>query len=215
MATQLDVDDLLSARVWSTLGSQAAVNTYNFRVTATTGASQTDQQFATAIELFFAALYLLILANNAVFNGVQVYRRRSDRPLTAPVQSTAATANGSGGVDAIPKNSCAILKYSTIGRGPGNRGRVFMPFVATAFMDPSGDPDVGLNTLLNGFATNLLIGVNIGTAPDTASLKWVLARFPKLPAPPTDRQIAAASSANKFGQQHKRGDYGRPNVSPI
>ncbi len=218
MSTQMATGDIMSARVWSTAGPQAAVNTYNFVVTSTTGAAQTDQQLADALDVFFAAFYLLILGNGANYNGTQIYFLKRGAPgvLPAPVKATAGAASGSGGADIVPKNTAGIMKYSTGGRGPGSRGRVFLPFIATAFMDPLGDPDTGLNTLINGFGTNLLLGVSIGTTPDTAQLKWCLVHR-TLPPVVTISQVILlnAESANKFGQLHKRGDYGRPNVSPI
>jgi len=52
-------------------------------------------------------------------------------------------------------------------------------------------------------------------AAGTVSMAWILARKPRSSQATSNGQIVHAESADKFGQLHKRGDYGRANASPI
>jgi hypothetical protein len=212
MATNVVPTDVVSVRAWSTLGNQAAVNTYNFECISQSGSGATDQDVANGFDGFMSTFYTTILANQSRYNGVQVYFLRRTGPLPSPAQSTAGAGPGVGGVDAMPRNTCAILKYRSFSRGPGGRGRVFLGMLPTDTMDANGHPTTGFNTFVNAFAANLLLNTIIGTPPNTITLAWVLARRA---VPVTVEQIIFAESANKFGQMHKRGDYGRPNASPI
>lgn len=217
MATQMVVGDIMSCRAWCTSGNQAAVNTYNFQVISATGAGQTDQQLADAIDTFFASLYIPGLSPGATYNGAQVYFIKRTPPglLVNPVFSTTSAGAGTSGTNSIPKAAAPLIKYQTNLRGPGGRGRLFIPFVSTIFVGPGGDPNAAWHTLVDGYCVNLLGGVSLGTPPDTAVLSFVLAKRPKLPATPTAQIIIACLAANKIGTLHKRGDFGRANASPI
>lgn len=217
MATQLQIDDVLSTKVWSSLSEQAAVNTYNFQVVATTGAGQTDQDWANGMDLASSIFYTTFQASSVNYDGVQVYflRRGGAISTLSPVQSTTNAGPGTGNPAALPKNTCPILKYRGELRGPSQRGRVFLPFCSIDGTTALGVPTAALNTLITGFGTTFLTPTVLGTPPNTATLRWVIAHRQPAPNPVTTSLIIQALSADKFGQMHKRGDYGRANLSPI
>jgi len=217
MAIQMQVGDIMSCRAWCTSGPQAAVNTYNFQVIASTGAGQTDQNLADAIDTFFASLYIPGMSPGATYNGAQVYfiKRTPPALLPNPVFSVASAGPGTSGTNSIPKASAPLIRYSTDKRGPGGRGRIFIPFVSTIFVGPGGDPNAAWHTLVDSYCANLLVGVNLGSSPDTATLSFVLCHRPKLPTQPTAQIITACRAEDKIGTLHKRGDFGKGNLSPI
>jgi len=215
MATALQTGDILSQRVWAQLGTQASVNSYNYQVSSITGGAVTDVDFANALVTQTLAFYASLMADQAQYRGFQVYfLKRAAGSLPQPVVNITGQGNASGGTNALPRNTSGILKYNSFSRGPGGRGRIFLPFLPTDFMGPGGLPNASFGTLVNSFASALLTPVVVTAGGSTATLIWSLVK--KIPAtPPTSEQIIAASSADKFGQMHKRGDYGRANVSPL
>lgn len=218
MPTQIVPGDILAIRAWATLGTQAAVNTYNFLCNTTAGASVTDQDFADAMDGYMSTFYTTYMGNSAQYNGVQCYfvRRIGATFLPPPVSSVTNAGPGTASTDAVPKNTAAILRYfSNVKRGPGGRGRVFLPFAGAINVGPTGDPIAAFTTLMQGFINGLTTAVVVGTPPNTANFFFILLKRATETTPLDYTLVTDGSPANKFGQQHKRGDYGRPNSSPI
>jgi len=215
MASQISITDILSLKTWTTFGPQAAVNTYNFRCVNVTGGSVTDQDFVTAFAALMGTFYAAVCANGVTFNGCQCYflRKSGSTFLPPPVKDTVGAGPCTGGADALPRNTALIMQYfSNVRRGPGGRGRVFIPFLATAVMDADGHPTTTVNTLVQGFFNSLFGPTIVGTTPNTATFDWVIIqRKPTLDF----TLVSEGGPTKKFGQMHKRGDYGRANVSPI
>lgn len=215
MGTALVVNDILSCKVWSTLGSQAAVNTYNYKVIAVSGGAVTDQDFCDVQEPGMATFYKGFMPSSALFNGVQVYFLQTSSVLPAAVFNRTNSGFGTKGTTPAPKNTSCVLKYKTPLRGPSQRGRIFLPFASIDWLDVLGDPTSPCNVYVNSFCSLLLPPIVVTVGGNTATLVWsIVHRHPK-PAPLTTSQITEANIAGKFGQMHKRGDYGRPNTSPI
>lgn len=214
MATTVQVGDIIAIRVWTALNDQAAVNTYNFQAIASTGTGVTDVDVAAAFVGFMGTFYGNLCSNATLYKGVQVYfvKRISGGALPNPANDISGAGNCTGGALALPRNTAAVLKYNGFSRGPGGRGRVFLPFLPTDTQDANGEPNTAVRTFIDAFAANLLNPTVVGTTPNQVTFSWILLhRGP----PITAEQLIAAASAGKFGQMHKRGDYGRPNVSPI
>ncbi len=217
MATSIGVGDILSCRAWTALGEQAAVNTYNYECISKTGSGCTDDQLATDRDTTLTGFYQALMPSSAEYRGVQIYFefRFTGGALPTAAVSTASAAFGTTGTDPVPRNTCPILKYSTLARGPNGRGRVFLPFCSADYMDTDGRPNSTFQTLAGSTATAFLSPFTVGGGGNTSQFVWVLLTKHK-GGPPTIRgQILQASSPRKFGQLHKRGDYGRPNTSPI
>ncbi len=216
MATPIANGDLLSARVWTSANAQAAVNTYNFLCISVTGGGVTDQDFSNAIDAPAALLYGPLIPSVVTYDGVQVYFiRRSPMVLPNPVKTTSSAGPGTAGGNILPLQTAGILKYNTLVRGPAGRGRVYLPFIASSFLTTQGEPTTAYDVLVNSFASALLSPLVVTNGASSATLVWSLVRKELLPSPPSSQQILFAESAGKFGVMHKRGDYGRLNVSPI
>lgn len=217
MALPVENGDVLSARVWSTFGDQAAVNTYNYVAFSVSGGIVTDQDLANSVDVIVNGTYKGLMTTDATYDGVQVYyRQRTLGNLPAPVAHTASAGPGLQPPPTVPAQVAGIMKYVTNVRGPGGRGRVYLPFLATDLVANDGLPTVAFDSAVNAMATLLLTPITIVIGGATASFYWAL--ITRLPGPTvlySNRQIIQAKSAQKFGQLHKRGNYGRTNQSPI
>jgi hypothetical protein len=217
MANPIGVGDILAARVWCVLNEQAAVNTYNWVCLSKTGAGGSDQDLATTLDTFYSSFYIPLLPSLAIYKGVQVYflKRLGLLSNAVPVNSIAASGNGTGTGNSLPRNAAAILSYNVGLRGPANRGRVYLPFVASEWLDATGRPTTAFGVLANSFLSGQLGGVVAGSGGNTSTLAWCLLHKVKAAVPVNRGEVTHAESAEKFGQMHKRGDYGRANSSPI
>ncbi len=216
MSVSIQTGDILSARVWTSANAQAAVNTYNYACITLTGGGVTDQDFANAFDTIAANLYGPLVTPQVTYDGVQVYfLKRTPMVLPNPVKSVASAGPGTAGGSILPLQTAGILKYNTNLRGPAGRGRVYLPFIASSFLTTLGEPTTAYDVLVNSFCSVLLSPLVVTNGASTATLVWSLVRRELLPAPPSSTEIVFAESAAKFGVMHKRGDYGRLNVSPI
>ncbi len=213
MATSIQVDDILAVRAWMSLDEQAAVNTYNYRCITLSGGAVTDVDFAAAVQTAYAAFYKSLSATPVTYHGIQVYFMKRSGSLVNPISNIASAGPCTFSVLALPRVAAGIMKYNTTIRGPGGRGRVFLPFIAADYLDTNSKPSAAYDVLVNSWASNLLAPVVVTAGGSTATMVWGI-RTGK-GAAMTCPQIVTALSADKFGNLHKRGDYGRANASPI
>lgn len=216
MGTAIAAGDILLCRSWCTQDAQAAVNTLAYECISVTGGGVTDQDFADVQEPGLATFYKALMSPGGTFRGIQVYyAKRAGGFLPNPVKATAHAGDGTTGTNSLPKNTCPILKFNTTIRGPGGRGRNFLPFASADYVTPNGIPDAALLILINSLASALLPPIVVTVGANTATLVWsVMHRNPPA-GPVTSNQIVSAEAVDRFGQMHKRGDYGRANSSPI
>ncbi len=217
MSLAVVVGDILSCRAWCSLGDQAAVNSYNYKCISVTGGAITDQDLCDSFDFLAETFYKGWMAATATYDGIQTYFTfRPTLPIyPAFVKTTTNAGPGTTAGPVVPPNSAAILAYTTNIRGPSGRGRVFLPFAASAQVGTDGTLTVGATVFANSYASTLLPPLTITIGGSSATFVWSLIhRHPK-PAPPTDSQITSSGVTAKFGQMHKRGSYGRPNASPI
>jgi len=215
MGTAVQANNLLAIRSWNTLQDQAAVTTFNWQCISVTGGGITDQDFADAHNTTYGTLHKNSMPPSATHRGIQCYIIQRTGALPPPVKSIGAAGDGTVGTNPVPKNTAAILKYSGFARGPRGRGRVFLPFISTDLMTIFGLPDAALDILLNSFASFLLTPMVVTVGANSATFVFgIVSRNPPA-GPMTFQQAVTCESATKFGQMHKRGDYGRPNQSPI
>lgn len=217
LTTSIQVGDILSNRAWVVLDEQAAVNTYNYQAISITGGGGTDLQLAAAFDAIASAFYVPLISHTVEYRGIQTYflKRASGGVLPGFVESTAGASVGTPTNSPLPRNSAPIFAYNAFGRGPANRGRVYLPFVDGSFLATNGRPNNAFDVLVNSYASVLLAPLVVGTGPNTTTLSWSLIHKQKGLPPIVRGQILQAHATNKFGQMHKRGDYGRANTSPI
>jgi len=215
MGTAVQANDILSIRAWNVLDSQAAVTSFNWQCISVSGGGVTDQDFADAHNTTYGTLHKGSMPDSATHRGIQCYFLQRSGPLPQPVKSIGAAGDGTVGTTSLPKNTAAILKYASAVRGPGGRGRVYLPFISADMADLNGRPNAALDILMNSFASFLLTPMVVTVGANSATFVFGIVRRNVLPAPLGFLQAVTCESATKFGQMHKRGDYGRPNSSPL
>lgn len=214
MPLQIQVNDIIVARAWCTAGGQAAVNTYGYECVSQAGAGATDVDFLAALTGTFSAFYKGLLPPNCSYDGLQGYFLKRAGLLPPPVNDVTGAGAGVTGTTCIPRGMAGIMKYATNIRGPGGRGRVFLPFVSQNYQDTTALPTNAYQVFVNSFASFLLAPLIVGSGGNTVTMVWSLIHR-KAPDPITGHQITTAESAQKWGQMHKRGEYGRLNAAPI
>lgn len=220
MATALDPGDLLRVRFWMKAGDQAAVNTIYYAVQTTSGGVTTDQNVADQLDAWFGPVYKPLLANTAEYRGVQVQIVKT--PLRAMVQAFAQAGVGTGGADGMPRQVASLIKFLTPNAGRQYRGRIYVPFPATAAGDGDGLPSaaylVNLAQLSALMASIASIDNSLTAPTGFINVAQVIVHsVPKggVPPPPVPSVIINWQIAEVWATQRRRGSFGRPNVSPI
>jgi len=216
MPSALQVGDVLAMRAWSVLDEQAAVNTYCYRVNAVTGGGVQDQDFCSDFDtLFMSPFYQALQPPTVEYRGTQAYLiHRLAGGLPNPVISLAGAHVGTHGTGPMPRNAAVIMKYATALRGPGGRGRLYLPFVDGDYVADNGRPTAALGVIVNSVCSTLLTPITITRTTNTATLSWVLAHRKK-GTPFAANEILTAQLSDRIGTMKKRGDYGKANTSPI
>jgi hypothetical protein len=217
MATQIAVNDMLAARYWFVLNEQAAVCTFNYQAISAAGAGVTDQDLANKLDTDFNIFWKDLVPPAVTYRGVQIYFRNRGVGvyLPAPVSAGLGSGVGTATNPPVPRVACLMMKYRTVIRGPGGRGRLYFPFVSNDFVASNGRPTVAYGVLVNSAAANFLLPYTVTVGVNSTTLVWVLLRNHFGALPTVTGQIVNAEASDRIGQMHKRGDFGRANSSPI
>lgn len=204
----MNVNDIYRVRMYCRDNDQVGINVMHYRVTAVAGGGPSDQDIA---DVFASAGFTLLpplLNNNAEFRGASV-QFIYPGPLGAETFSK-NPAFGTAGATSLPRQTSGLLSVRTALGGRKNRGRIYIPFPATA--DDTGD---GLATA--GYQSNLLaywagiVNPSIGVLGVTCTLMFgVFHRSTN-----TINDQVARIAYRLWATQRRRGSFGRPNVLPL
>lgn len=185
---------------------QLGLVTCAYRVTSIFGTGATDLDMATVMDANAGTALIPIIGTGAQYVSTQVRRLR---PLPAPVPVTVSLSGGAGTAtgDLLPRNVSGLVSKQTAFAGRRFRGRGFIPFPTEDHNDATGHPSAGYLTLLNTVRTFLFGNVLVLGMTNGAQLQATI--FHRAGA--TDDLVTSSSSTAKWAQQHRRGDYGRPN----
>lgn len=209
-------------RVWSYTLTQAAVNVRHFRVTNVSGISPTDTEVAERCNTLWAAPYKALISANATYRGVQAQIIMPQPPKQA---GSTIASSGVGGVagDMVPGMVSGIIKTVTSLAGRKYRGRIYIPWVAEADNGPTGIPTAGYVTRLTTLASEMVNVITVTGGLGTLELTPILPGKTLIPGsnPPkyvldgTHTNITGYTARTIWASQRRRGDFGRPNTSPI
>jgi hypothetical protein len=108
--------------------------------------------------------------------------------ITGPVAETSNSTPGGSAGEAAPNNVAACVSFRTAQRGRSARGRNFVPGIPNSL--------ITLNTLDNGFISDLLIAYNALVGPGTFSAGWqmvIVSRVTENSVRPTGLAIPVTS----------------------
>lgn len=221
MAVTLGLGDLIKVRAWVKDVDQAAVNTIYYLCTGGNTGGVSDQDVASSLQVNWNPFYVGLINNNAEWRGVQVYTTpATPGHMLAPVFDNSNPLIGTAGPVGAPRQTCGLISFQTANAGRQFRGRIYLPFPATADVALNGAPSAGYGTRLNAFATFLQ---NTFFLTDVTGTKFIPCiqvvnhgPFGNPPQPPPiPSPILQWSSSNRWATQRRRGAFGRLNASPI
>lgn len=205
------VGDILEQRVVCSTGNQLGVNVTHWLVTAVTTGGASLQEMATSNDALFAPKYKPALANQGYYNGVGF--TNLTLPRTLEYHSAAGAGVGTGGTNMMNPSTAGLIRWQGLLAGPANRGRIYVPFPSTTMVTAVGQPNSSYTALLNTIRL-AYVGLNVivGVGGSTSMILIIKHRPGVVPGYAT---VVGSSVSPGFGQQHRRGYFGQPNVSPF
>lgn len=212
MSNNLQVGQIAKCNVWMEHGPQAAVNSHHFHVDSVGGNPSTDQDLSDTLDTAIAALYKGLLSNSANYKGI-VTQLIWPLPVSVDVVTTANAAAGTAGVGDLPFQVSGLISWYTSLAGRHGRGRTYVPFPYSGDNQTGagGIPAASYVTRLATLGTTINNVVNIALGGRSATVSHCL----------WDRvnhtfvRISSRTARTIWATQRRRGDYGRPNSSPI
>jgi hypothetical protein len=206
------VGKLFYIEYWTTLANQAAVNRLWYKVTSFTGAGVTYGEVLSQMSSIFSLAFRNCVGTGANFKGFGIRELPvMGIPLPAPAYDNTAALPGTITGNMLPHQVAGLLSLRTAFAGRSGRGRLYMPFPTTSCSGLNGTILPAYSTPLGVFAALVPATVTVTGAGGNAVLTPVL----------VNRKTAVWKVINNvlvssnFATQRRRGDYGRPNVSPV
>jgi len=209
MAT-ITVLDLIEVRMFTSIGSQLAINVRQFTVFSILTTPPTYEAATQAIEAKLAAAYKQILSANATWRGVGV-RKLLPAPKSLEILNNDSAGAGGAAGDCLPKQACGLLKLGTATAGPGGRGRAYLAFPSELHNGVDGKPNAAYATAAVDLIAALTTNTQFDAAGEKFNLQPLLVKKPGL----SSKEITFATLRTKWATQKRRGDYGRVNEFPI
>lgn len=205
------IGDLIQVRVQCVQGPQLSMNVLHYRVTSIVGGGLTLLEMGNALNGLWSPVYRPWMPVDATYRGVLVQNLQP--PKTDSVEaatSLAGTAIGAG----MAKQVSGLITYRTGFGGRANRGRSYIGFGSSTWMQAGGELSGA------GLAILTALGVQLGPiiAPTFGGKQTALhlvIRHPDAGGPPPVPQstdVATVQAEQLLATQRRRGDFGRPNI---
>lgn len=209
MSTVFGAGSVLQVRLVCQDAEQASINVLHFRATSVAG-SPTDQGAADSLDAAISALAYPLLNNHATYNGIGV-RIIFPSASTPEVRSTAGAGVGTGGADALPRQSAGLVTWLSNTIRPHGQGRMYAPFPPAQKNTTNGAPSGAYLASLTTLAAYLLAPIAVGAGGDTALVRLVIwNKATSVSTFATDLRVGSG-----WATQRRRGSYGRSNAPPF
>lgn len=206
------VGDFHEVKIFVLATDQLGINIRHFQVVAVGGTIPSNQEVADAYSDTLAPIYAALLPGGATFYGVAYRRLLPGVPttyFTSRLGTTAGTATGS----LQPRQASGLITLRTGLPGRAHRGRVFLPFVSSAFCTAAGHPTTA-GVVLMGNVGDALRGPTTFTESVFSSSFTGKGRIWHR-ASMTQDDISTTVAQSRWATQKRRGDYGRVNALPF
>lgn len=222
MPNVIAVNQVIQIRIWTSTPdafNQAAVNTIYYQALSVGASGATDQDIVTQIDSEIATQYKAMMTGAGVYHGVQGQLLGLVSPYSAlfgMVFSNVNTGPGTVAGAILPTQVSGLISMGTPLAGRRHRGRIYIPFPGQADDSGQSTPTSGYVTKLNALRNLLFANQNISQGGRTAALLPVIMHSKRedgTKEAPTI--ITSHTSSSLWATQRKRGDFGRPNKSPI
>lgn len=209
MSTPIVNGDLIQARVVCYCNAQISVNILHYAAGVITG-SPSYEGLPAALDTAWQAGFKNILSANARWRGVGV--RRLNPSPTIEYSSIANDGIGSVTGAVLPLEMTGICTKLTGLPNRANRGRIYLPFPAVQHSGLNGEPTTTYGTNAQTICNILFLSaIYSPTGGGTVTLTPVLKHRNSFTVVP----ISSFRVNGKWAAQHRRGDYGRPNILPF
>lgn len=205
----MEPGDIIQVKFVTRLDDQTAYNVRHWQVVNKAGTGATIAQFMDAINTVFRTDYLAVLNANAEYRGVtcqRVYPLPADNEVFQSDPDIGAVAG-----DPLPRQTCGLISLRTGIAGKRNRGRVYIPFPSEADSNATPAPSATYITRLGTLGGLFTTAVAWGTAPNTNQAVPVIYHRDNHTVVPLQSFLVRSAWAT----QRRRGDFGRPNLSPV
>jgi len=209
MAEILKLGEVWETKFYNQDNEQLGINVRHWRVSQITAGSASDTELANGMATVFQPLYNQLCDANSAFFGVGA-QRAFPLPRTVFVHSSGIpVANGIGGAG-LARQICGLISLRSNVIGRANRGRLYVPFPAGVDNQGIGAPTQNYTVRLTNLANALLAPQVILGAGGTATMRAVI--FHRKTGTSVD--VTSAPPVLAWATQRRRGQLGRPNISP-
>jgi len=193
------------------MAPQLGLNIRHFVVSAQIGSGLSEQAFCDALSSQLAVYYIPLIAASARYWGIKL--QEITTPLPLPFSSVEGQGNGTVPGDPIPSQVAGVISVYSKLSGRTGRGRVYVPFPGKTDSTPTIPPTPvdDYVSRLNGLGQRLTGLYNVAAAGNGWSIQWCLFRKGLTPV---TTFLYSYVSRQLWGNQRRRGNYGRPNVPP-
>lgn len=167
MPTILAVNDRIEVSYVCNLQGQYSYNIANIKITATAGASITDQQLAASLEGTMAPLYKAILPTNTQWHGLKV---QIVNPLRRDaVFSIASRGAGVVAGDLLPTQAALVVSLRTGVASRATMGRWFFPPTSESNNDTAAVPSAAYQGSVGTLCNAMRLGGTVVSGADSAT----------------------------------------------
>jgi hypothetical protein len=171
----------------------------------------TFSQVAGALDAIVAPLIKALLSSAVTYRGVGVRRVFPLATKTTEFQTIVSAGAGGAGAIPCPQQVSGLIQKTSYLPGRHGRGRLYVPFPATASVIAGGLPLAAYITALGNLSAALGVLFTAGTLGNTNTFTPILWQKPTGPA----TLLVGCQPGPFFATQRRRGNYGRRNPVPF
>lgn len=191
---------------------QIAVIVRHWKCTSFSGTGGNGAAMLAVLAATYPSLLKAMMHNNAEYKGMFLdYIQQTPQP----VSDVDVTGAGVGAINADPAPPllAGIVTWRTQYAGRSYRGRTYFPFPPVTALDTDSRPTTTYKGLLDDFADQYegnTVLADLGGGNSSTMYPCVYSRLLNAAQLITTYQVQSY-----WGEQHRRGDYGALNISPI
>lgn len=205
-----EVGDRYSLKLVTQMGNQLGLCVLHATVLVKSGTGATETGIASGWASLLSGPLRDLMSAASSYRGL-ISQKEAPLPASPPTISTFNQGAGNVASDILPKATAGVLTLRTSFAGRRYRGRMFIPWPGESDNDANGFPTGAYNTRLAALGAVISATQTVGTAPNTNDMRVVVysRKFGLV------TNVTLTTSGNKWGIQHRRGDFGAANVIPF
>jgi hypothetical protein len=200
--------EVVELEILTTVPTQVGQNILHFFTQTRTGGGCTLQELANAYDARVQSPYKGVMSSTAVYRGVGAVNTQT--PRSRQYFSIANAGFGSLAAALMPTQVRGLFSWYADAAGRQNRGRTYIPFMAQASADASGNPTVPWLVLMNVLRNAIADPITVVGAGGSTTFQFCIAHRPPILIGPSI--VVFATTRPLFATQRRSGGYGRQNI---